>query len=145
METHWLSEIYNIDGVEGVLVCSNTAKIIDKMSKVLDDDKLENIALHLLSIISVDNLKNQKISDMEIYWEKFHIIVKNSSQFLLVSFCTSSGAQSLLRITQNVVLAHLLEDKKFMKMVKKHTSEKSVVLRKDKLDETETKLISKLQ
>lgn len=145
METHWLSEIYNIDGVEGVLVCSNTAKIIDKMSKVLDDDKLENIALHLLRIISVYNLKNQKIRDMEIYWEKFHIIVKNSSQFLLVSFCTSSGAQSLLRITQNVVLAHLLEDKKFMKMVKKHTSEKSVVLRKDKLDESETKLISKLQ
>ena len=145
METHWLSEIYNIDGVEGVLVCSNTAKIIDKMSKVLDDDKLENIALHLLRIISVYNLKDQKIRDMEIYWEKFHIIVKNSSQFLLVSFCTSSGAQSLLRITQNVVLAHLLEDKKFMKMVKKHTSEKSVVLRKDKLDETETKLISKLQ
>ncbi|MCK5032220.1 MAG: hypothetical protein KAS18_01270 [Calditrichia bacterium] len=145
METHWLSEIYNIDGVEGVLVCSNTAKIIDKMSKVLDDDKLENIAIHLLRIISANNLKNQKISDMEIYWEKFHIIVKNSSQFLLVSFCTSSGAQSLLRITQNVVLAHLLEDKKFMKMVKKHTSEKSVVLRKDKLDESEIKLISKLQ
>jgi len=145
METEWLSEIYNIEGVEGVLVCSNTGIIIDKMSKVLDDDKLENIALHLLRIISANNLKNQKISDMEIYWENFHIIVKNSSQFLLVSFCTSSGAQSLLRITQNVVLAHLLEDKKFMKMVKKHTSEKSVVLRKDKLDESEIKLISKLQ
>ena len=145
METQWLSEIYNIDGVEGVLVCSNTGKIIDKMSKILDDDKLENIALHLLRIISANNLKNQNISDMEIYWEKFHILVKNSSQFLLVSFCTSSGAQSLLRITQNVVLSHLLEDKKFMKMVKKHTSEKSVVLRKDKLDESEIKLISKLQ
>ena len=82
---------------------------------------------------------------MEIYWENFHIIVKNSSQFILVSFCTSAGAQSLLRITQNVVLAHLLEDKKFMKLVKKHTSEKSVVLRKDKLDELELKLISELQ
>lgn len=145
MSSEWLNEIYSIDGVEGVLVCSNTGKIIDKKSKVLDDEKLEKIALHLLRIISANNLKNQKISDMEIYWEKFHIIVKNSSQFLLVSFCTSSGAQSLLRITQNVVLAHLLEDKKFMKIVKKHTSEKSVVLRKDKLDESETKLISKLQ
>ena len=145
MSSEWLSEIYNIDGVEGVLVCSNTGKIIDKRSKVLDDEKLESISLFLLRIISANNLKNQKISDMEIYWENFHIIVKNSSQFLLVSFCTSSGAQSLLRITQNVVLAHLLEDKKFMKIVKKHTSEKSVVLRKDKLDESETKLISKLQ
>lgn len=145
MSSEWLSEIYNIDGVEGVLVCSNTGKIIDKRSKVLDDEKLESISLFLLRIISVNNLKNQKISDMEIYWENFHIIVKNSSQFLLVSFCTSSGAQSLLRITQNVVLAHLLEDKKFMKIVKKHTSEKSVVLRKDKLDESEKKLISKLQ
>jgi hypothetical protein len=145
METQWLSDIYNLDGVEGVLVCSNTGKIIDKISKVLDDDKLESIALHLLRIISANNLKNQNISDMEIYWENFHILVKNSSQFLLVSFCTSSGAQSLLRITQNVVLAKLLEDKKFMKIVKKHTSEKSVVLRKDKLDESEINLISKLQ
>jgi hypothetical protein len=145
METQWLSDIYNLDGVEGVLVCSNTGKIIDKISKVLDDDKLESIALHLLRIISANNLKNQNISDMEIYWENFHILVKNSSQFLLVSFCTSSGAQSLLRITQNVVLAKLLEDKKFLKIVKKHTSEKSVVLRKDKLDESEINLISKLQ
>ena len=145
MATEWLNDISSIDGVEGVLVCSNTGKIIDKISKVLDDEKLESIALYLLRIISANNLKSQSVSDMEIYWEKFHIIVKNSSQFLLVSFCTSSGAQSLLRITQNVVLAHLLEDKKFMKLVKKHTSEKSVVLRKEKLDESEIKLISKLQ
>ena len=145
MATEWLNDISNIDGVEGVLVCSNTGKIIDKISKVLDDEKLESIALHLLRIISANSLKRQLVSDMEIYWENFHIIVKNSSQFLLVSFCTSSGAQSLLRITQNVVLAHLLEDKKFMKTVKKHTSEKSVVLRKDKLDESEINLLSKLQ
>ena len=145
MASEWLREISEIDGVEGVLVCSNTGKIIEKISKVLDDEKLENIAFHLLRIISANSIKNQVVSDMEIYWEKFHIIVKNSSQFLLVSFCTSSGAQSLLRITQNVVLAHLLEDKKFMKTVKKHASEKSVVLRKDKLDEVEINLLSKLQ
>ena len=145
MASEWLREISEIDGVEGVLVCSNTGKIIEKISKVLDDEKLEHIAFHLLRIISANSIKNQVVSDIEIYWEKFHIIVKNSSQFLLVSFCTSSGAQSLLRITQNVVLAHLLEDKKFMKTVKKHASEKSVVLRKDKLDEAEINLLSKLQ
>ena len=145
MATEWLKDISDIDGVEGVLVCSNTGKIIEKISKVLDDEKLENIALHLLRIISANGLKNQIVSDMEIYWENFHIIVKNSSHFLLVSFCTSSGAQSLLRITQNVVLAHLLEDKKFMKTVKKYASEKTVVLRKDKLDEAEINLVSKLQ
>jgi len=145
MATKWLNDISIIEGVEGVLICSNTGRIIEKISKVLDDEKLENIALNLLKIISANSLKGQNVSDMEIYWEKFHIIVKISSQFLLVSFCTSEGAQSLLRITQNVVLAHLLEDKKFMKIVKKHTSEKSVVLRKDKLDESEINLISKLQ
>ena len=145
MATKWLDDISNIDGVEGVLICSNTGRIIEKISKVLDDEKLESIALNLLKVISANSLKGQIVSDMEIYWEKFHIIVKSSSQFLLVSFCTSEGAQSLLRITQNVVLAHLLEDKKFMKIVKKHTSEKSVVLRKNKLDESEINLISKLQ
>jgi len=145
MATKWLDDISSIEGVEGVLICSNTGKIIEKISKVLDDEKLESIALHLLRIISANSLKGEIVNDMEIYWEKFHVIVKNSSQFLLVSFCTSAGAQSLLRITQNVVLAHLLEDKKFMKIIKKHTSEKSVVLRKDKLDESEINLISKLQ
>ena len=119
MAIEWLKEISDINGVEGVLICSNTGKIIEKISKVLDDEKLENIAFHLLRIISANSLKNQVVSDIEIYWENFHIIVKNTSQFLLVSFCTSSGAQSLLRITQNVVLAHLLDDKKFLKTVKK--------------------------
>lgn len=145
MAAESLNNIAKIDGVEGVMVCSNTGKIIDKISKVLDDEKLESIALHLIRVISASGLKGQNVTDMEIYWENFHIIVKNSSQFVLVSFCTSSGAQSLLRITQNVVMAHLLEDKKFMKLVKKHTSEKTVVLRKDKLDESEINLISKLQ
>ena len=99
MATKWLNDIYSIEGVEGVVICSNTGKIIEKISKVLDDEKLESIALHLLRIISANNLNGEIVSDMEIYWEKFHIIVKNSSQFLLVSFCTSAGAQSLLRIT----------------------------------------------
>ena len=90
-------------------------------------------------------LKKHLIKDIEIYWENYHIIAKNSAQFILISFCTSNRVLSLLRITQNVVLSHLLEDKKFMKLVKKHAAEKSVVLRKGKLDESEINLISKLQ
>ena len=73
MATKWLDDISSIDGVEGVLICSNTGRIIEKISKVLDDEKLESIALHLLRIISANSIKGQTVSDMEIYWEKFHI------------------------------------------------------------------------
>jgi len=145
MNNRWLQEIINIDSVEAVAVSSNIGKIIDKISKKISDDKLESVAIHLLRIISANHLKMHKIKDIEIYWENYHIIAKNSDQFVLISFCQSHRVLSLLRLTQNVVLAHLLEDKKFMKLVKKHASEKSVVLRKGKLDESEIKLISKLQ
>jgi len=145
MANRWLKEIVNIESVEAVVVSSNIGKIIDKISRNLNNDKLEWVAVHLLRIISANHLNNHRIKDIEIYWENYHIIAKNSAQFVLISFCTSHRVLSLLRITQNVVLSHLLEDKKFVRLVKKHASEKSVVLRKGKLDQSEIKLISKLQ
>jgi hypothetical protein len=51
----------------------------------------------------------------------------------------------LLRITLNVVLAHLLDDKKIIKQIKKYLEEKSPPLNTTQLDSREIKLISKLQ
>ena len=145
MANRWLNEIYEIEGVDAVIVSSNIGKIIDKICKKLTNDKLEGIALYLLRIVSANYLKGNVVKDIEIFWENYHVIAKISSKFILISICTSPRILSLLRITQNVVLSHLLEDKKFMKLVKKHASEKSVVLRKGKLDASEINLISKLQ
>lgn len=145
MANRWLNEIFDIEGVDAVFVSSNIGKIIDKNCKKLSNDKLEGIAVHLLRIVSANHMKGSIIKDIEIFWENYHIIAKISPQFILVSICSSPRILSLLRITQNVVLSHLLEEKKFMKQVKKHASEKSVVLRRGKLDPTEINLISKLQ
>lgn len=140
-----LNELYDIDGVEAVVVCSNLGTVIEKLSRKFTDDDLEWIAIYLLKIISAHHLKNQTIKDIEIFWENFHIITKVSPKFILISICISPRVLSLLRITQNVVLSHLLDDKKFMKMINKNSSDRTTILKSEKLNQLENNLISKLQ
>ena len=69
----------------------------------------------------------------------------SAGTIVLIIFCGSIKALSLLRITINVVVAHLLEDKKSLKQIKKFSSEKGSVFKKEDLDQIEINLISKLQ
>lgn len=141
----WLNEIVEIEGVEGVIITNNNGRIIEKLGANIDPGKLERIALPILRIFSAYYLKKRNVRELELIWNDYRIINLNTNDFIIITFCASLKALSLIRITLNVVLAHLLEDKKFMKKIKKHASEKTAVLSKGNLDQSEINLISKLQ
>ncbi len=145
MTAELLKDIVDIPGVTGVLVASNHGKVIEKIGLDIKEIILETIAIHILRIISAYHIKKRIVQEIELIWDDYHVIVKNSTQFVVITFCNSKKALSLLRMTINVVMAHLLEDKKFMKQIKKHASEKTLVLRRGNLEPEEINLISKLQ
>ena len=64
---------------------------------------------------------------------------------ILITYCSQGKNLPLLRITLQVMMAHLLEDKKFIKQIKKHLNEKPAQIVPEQLDAKEIKLISKLQ
>ena len=145
MDTRWLNEIIEIEGVEGVFIASNRGQILMRDGVQFDLRTMEGIAVHVLRIISSYYLAGRNLKEIEIIWNKHRIVARNTNEFVIITFCSSVKALSLLRITLNVVISHLMEDKKFMKQIKKHASEKTVLLRKGNLDRLEIELISKLQ
>ena len=145
MTENKLKDIMDINGVDGVFIASNRGQVIERIGVKLDNSVLEEVAILVLRIISAYHVKKRIIKEVEIIWNNYRIIARNSNEFVIISFCNSEKALSLLRITLNVVLTHLLEDKKFKKQIEKHASQKTVVLRKGNLDPEEIKLISKLQ
>jgi hypothetical protein len=143
--THWLKEITAIAGVEGVLLASNEGILIDKIGTQLDPPKLEEITQRIMRIIAAYDSCKKFLKEFEFIWYDYHLLVMTSNEFAIIIFCGSTKALSLLRITINVVVAHILEDKKSMKEIKKYSADRKTVLKNDDLDQSEINLISKLQ
>ncbi|MEJ2054685.1 MAG: hypothetical protein P8X42_12265 [Calditrichaceae bacterium] len=145
MSERLLQDIMNLEGVEGVFVVSNRAKVIEKMGLDLKDPQLEALSLRILRIVAGYHKNSQKVNEVEFYWHNLYVIGKISNEFILVTFCKTPKVLSLLRITLNVTLANLLEDKKFGKIIKDHVADRFFSLEKGEIDETEKNLISKLK
>ena len=145
MVNRWLKEITDVTGVEGAILVSDNAHIIEKIGTVPEPGTLEQIAKRILRIITAHNLDEKSVKEIELIWHDYRILAMSAQLFTLIIFCGSTKALSLLRITVNVVVGHLLEDKKSMKQINKFTGQSEIVLDKDYLDQLEIKLISKLQ
>jgi hypothetical protein len=144
MKEH-LKQIQEIDGVEGVLLSTNSGKILGTSGLQLDVSLLERIARYAWRINAGFFLKEQTVKELELIYDDYRVIGMPKGEFMLLTFCKSIKAVSLIRMTLNVVITHLLEDKKFLKSIEKDTAYKTTVLKGEDLDPREIKLISKLQ
>ena len=145
MVNRWLKEITDISGVECALLVSDNGYIIEKIGTQLDQGNLEQMAKRILRITTAHNLDEKYVKEIELIWDNYRILTMSSKTFSLIIICGSIKALSFLRITVNVVIGHLLEDKKSMKKINKFTGQTEILLEKEYLDQLEIKLISKLQ
>ena len=145
MVNRWLKEISDVTGVEGALLVSDNGHIIEKIGTQLEQGTLEQMAKRIMRIIAAYNIDEKSIKEIELIWYNYRILAMSAQTFTFIIFCGSIKALSLLRITVNVVVGHLLEDKKSMKQINKFTGQPEIVLEKEYLDQLEIKLISKLQ
>jgi len=139
-----LDEISGIDGVEGAFIVSSHLDILDKANLKLNDKQLKILSMHLMRIIAAFYNNGKKASELEFYWQNRYIIVKVSDHFAIVAFCRTSRVLSFLRITLNVTVAKLLDDKKFTKWLKSHRSDRKLILHKGNLDSAEKHFIQHL-
>jgi hypothetical protein len=145
MAEKWLDEILNIDGVEGAILISNRGNVLDKTKLPFDEKQVVNLGIRILRMIGAFHLKEKNATELELYWKNYYIICKNSSDFTLITLCKSAKVLSLLRITLNISIANLLEDKKFTKLLKTQVADKAFTLKKGDFEEIEKKMISKLK
>ncbi|HID40153.1 MAG TPA: hypothetical protein EYP36_11655 [Calditrichaeota bacterium] len=145
MADRWLKEVGNVDGVDGVFLANGKGNILGKLGHLEKDSILEKLTIHMLRIIAAFHLEDKNASEIEFYWEDRYVIAKHSGNFLLVTFCKSINILSLLRITLNVAMANILEDKKMTKTASKHVADKVLTLKRGVFDDSEKILISKLK
>lgn len=145
MSDRWLEEIQNIDGVDGVFVASGRGKIVRKLGISQKDNQLELLVVRILRILGAFYAREQNVTEIEFYWQDHYVNCRHSHNLILVTLCKSPKVISFLRITLNVALANILEDKKIMKIIKSHATDKTLVLTKGLRDESETQLILKVK
>ncbi len=140
----WLREIVNIPGVLGVFIASGRGSILHNEGLKIKKSDLENIALRALRISALFSEKDENVSEIELFWKNMFIICRLSNNILLITVCKNPKILPLLRITLNVSLSHLLQEKKIIKMARNHATDKTLVLRKGKFEEDELNLLSNL-
>lgn len=145
MNKSLLQEILNIEGVEGAFIASNKAEIYEKLGLKYRTEKLKSLSYRMLRMIAVFHRTGKRVTELELYWQNYYVICRNSDQFILVTFCSAPRLLSLLRITLNVIMSKLFEDKKLNKWLKNHKADKITTLRSGNFDEAEKKMISKLK
>jgi len=145
MSDRWLKEIVQVNGVTGVFIATGRGKIIQKMGVKEKDDMLEDLVVRILRILGAFYAKEKNVTEIELFWQDHYVNCRNSHNLLLVTLCGTPKVISLLRITVNVALANILDDKKVMKQVKNHATDKTLILSKGTSDATETHLISKVR
>lgn len=145
MNNRWLEEISNLEGVSGVFIASGRGMILHKMGGTYNDSQMELLVLRVLRILGAFYTRGQNVSEMEFYWQDHYVNCRQSNNLLLVTLCRAPKVISLLRITLNVAMANILEDKKIMKQIKNHATDKTLVLTRGTQDESETRLIQKVR
>lgn len=141
----WLKEVADIEGVDGVFIVSNRGQMIAHTGLKIESNKIESIANRVLKIEGAFDKQGMALKEIELVGSDYRIIGMMKENFTILTYCRPDKVLPLIRMTLNVVLAHLLEDKKFMKFISKHPVKKTLLLEKSSLDDAETKLISKLQ
>lgn len=144
-ENKWLQEILGVAGVEGVMLVSPSGKLIVKAGLNFDHLTSERIAEKIIRIRLLYLQTNQILKEIEISWPDYNLVVMLKKELILITYCSQNKNLPLLRITLHVMMAHLLEDKKFIRQIKKHLGEIPKVLASEQLEAGEIKLISKLQ
>jgi hypothetical protein len=139
-----LNEINGLEGVEGVFIVTNRSEITNKTGTEYKDTQLKQLATHILRINAGYHLKGKKVTELEFYWQNRYVICKISDYFTLVTFCRTPRILSLLRITLNVTMSKLAEDKKFKRWLKSHIADTAFILRKTTIDAEEEKLLSQI-
>jgi hypothetical protein len=144
MVNQWLTEILSVPGVQGVFIASGRGSILHNEGVKIKESDLEDISLRLLRMSAIFNEKDENVAEIELFWKNLFIICKLSNNLMLVTICDTPKILPLLRITLNVSLSHLLQDKKIMKMVRNHAIDRNMVLRKGKFGDDELSLLSNI-
>jgi predicted regulator of Ras-like GTPase activity (Roadblock/LC7/MglB family) len=108
-----LSEINEIKGVWGSMVCDNQGNILASAPPSgFDDPILEEISRICVETLSDGSEFIPELGELTFYYQKNHLFVLDLKRAAMIIFCTPGIDISLLRLSINLVTARWEEQKK---------------------------------
>lgn len=99
-----LTNLNELEGVWGSFICNNQAKILaSALPSSLNKSNAENIARHVLDVISTGGDTIQELQEVVIYFQQRRLFILDLQQAILVVICDPSVDISLLRMTVNIL------------------------------------------
>lgn len=144
MSEKLIEEIRQIESVEAVAIISFKGNVWQQTETGIPRETIHHIASYLLKMAAANEKKQQKLILAELLWLNRSLLARFSNGFFILVIFRNHEVVSLLRITLNVTVAGLLEEKAFLKWLRKEKSALDIHLKKGQFDEKEVRLISKL-
>ena len=113
-----LKEINELEGVWGSFICNNQAKILaSALPPSLNKSNVENIARHVVEVISTGSETIQELQEVVIYFQQRRLFILDLQQALLVVIGDPGVDISLLRMTVNILTTSWESDANIQKQL----------------------------
>ena len=145
MIEEWIKRICGLTGIEGCMIFLSTGEILEQSGLDRYLSALPDIAKRLLRIITASRRMKSKVYELEVVWQSKRLIGVADDLLVILTFCRNDASFPLLRMTLNVALAAIHDNKKNQKIFKKARGIRIDHLRHGDLDQSEINFISKLQ
>ncbi len=130
-----LEEINSINGVKTSFVFFNDGEVVfDKLPSGFDPDNCMEIAKDVVQVSAMFDRLATPLSEFDFKYDTGRVIVFPNSNFNLIVLCLPTVSISMLRLTVNVALADLENDKKFQKRIQKIETSRRSFLVKSNMD-----------
>lgn len=139
-------ELFRINGVKSVYAVNNRAEMIAGKLDAIDKKAAESLASHIVKIFAIGmySQTKKKSSEIELLYDKGRVFAIDCNRYVLIIVCTEDVAISMVRLTSNVIIKTISEDKKLYKEFTKDIIDKKVMLRRDQLNNDEIELLDRL-
>lgn len=140
-------ELFRINGVNSVYAVNNKAEMIaGKLAGTIDKEVAELLASNIVKIFAIGLYSNntKKSSEIELLYDNGRVFAIDCNRYVLIIICSADVSISMVRLTSNVVIKTITQDKKLFKEFTKEVIDKKVMLRRDQLNEEEIALLDRL-
>jgi hypothetical protein len=142
-----LRELLSIPGVISVLAVNNRAEIIASVNNGKYDVNVSTrMAARVVKIFAIGIYGKIKrpAKEMELLFDSLRVLAIDGGMYNMIIFSSIDAQMSLLRMSVNVLMNIMNNDKRVQTFLEKHRIDKKILLRKDKLSEDEIKLLERI-
>lgn len=141
-----LEEILKIPGVLSVYAVNNRAEMITELfNNEISYQHAESLGARVVKIFAIGlyGKVQRKTSEIELLYSSKRVFAIDCGRYNLIIICDNFVQISMLRMTTNVLIQSMEQDKKVVKFLEDHAIDKKILLRRDKLTEEEINLLEK--